>query len=386
MMLGMATSTPGTLSEEHMKLLSRATGRDEVADALEWIAERRRLSTVPVNQLLQALVAASDAGLPQSRAALREASRSALSSTLDTSADLLAIDTITVPDRYERALVELASRTRSGSLTDISAGIVGASQAANADVVETLGLVAGLSWRDLRDRATARGTTLPGESTGPWNSTQIETAFDIIDEVISGRRRPQIEGAAAAKPVELLLTPGSTGWETVQSLWAGRVPYATLLTQRAVGGAWGAHRNRTNNQISSLMVERLIEALDAAEVPHWSTEGAHPVGAKFLAGKAVRAGRSVGHLQVVTRTQVDVPRLAIFVSVARDGGTTRRSAATLLKLPSELVLPGAAVLVGTGWSARGESDDLVRAFGGRIYNERTLDDLAALCARDVRGT
>ena len=90
----------------------------------------------------------------------------------------------------------------------------------------------------------------------------------------------------AAQPVELLLTPGSTGWETVQSLWAGRVPYATLLTQRAVGGAWGAHRNRTNNQISSLMVERLLEALDAAEVPYWSTEGQRAVGAKFLAGKA----------------------------------------------------------------------------------------------------
>lgn len=367
-------------------MLRRATGRGKVADALEWIAERRRLSAVPINQLLQALVAASDAGLPQSGAALREASRAALGSTLDTSADLLAIDSITVPDRYERALAELTSRTRSGSLKDISAEIVGAAQDANADVVETLGLVAGLSWRDLRDRSAARGTTLPGESTGPWNSNQVVTAFDVVDEVVSGRRRPQIEGAVAAQPVELLLTPGSTGWETVQSLWAGRVPYATLLTQRAVGGAWGAHRNRTNNQISSLMVERLLEALDAAKVPYWSTEGQRAVGAKFLAGKAVKAGRSVGHLQVVTRTKVDVPRMAIFVSVARDGGTTRRSAATLLKLPAELVLPGAAVLVGTGWSARGESDDLVRAFEGRIYTERTLDDLAALCARGVGGT
>lgn len=382
MMPGMSTSEAATLSEEQAALLQRATGRNEVADALEWIAERRRISPVPTDQLLQALVAASDAGLPQSNAALREASRAALSSTLDTSADLLGVDSITVPDRYERALAELTSRIRSGSLADISADVVAAAQAVNSDVVETLGLIAGLSWRDLRDRASARGTTLPSESSGPWNTRQIATAFDVVDEVVTGRRRPQIKGAVAAQPVELLL-PGSAGWATVQAIRAERVPYATLLAQRAVGGAWGAHRNRTNNQISSLMVEQLLDALDAADVAYWSTEGQHAVGSKFLAGKAMRSGHSVGHLQVVTRTHAGAARMAIFVSVARDGGTTRRSAATLLKLPAELVLQAAVVLIGTGWSARGESDDLVRAFDGRIYTERTMDDLAALCAEGV---
>lgn len=358
-----------------------ATGRSEVHDALHWIAERRPIADgVPTNALLVALVAAVDAALPGAVPALREASRNALSSTLDTSADLLSTDTIVPPYRYDQALAELADCTPGGSLEHLSVDAVGAAQAANGDVVETLGLVAGLSWRDLRDRAAARGVSLPNKATGPWSSSQTRAVFELVDEVVTGRGKPQLLGAVASRPIELLLGLRGSGWAAVEAFRTGRVTYGTLLAQRDVGSAWSAHRNRTNSEISRLMVVRLLEALDAAGVSYWSTDGAKPVPKKFLAGKAVKQGRTLGQLSVVTRDSAGNGRYAVLIAVARDGGTARRSAATVLKLPGTLVLPGVAVLLGTGWSERGESDDLVRAFAGRVYTERNLPDLAAMAA------
>ncbi|SOC48551.1 hypothetical protein SAMN05660748_1247 [Blastococcus aggregatus] len=350
-----------------------------MVDALHWIAERRPLvGGIRSNALLTALVAAADAGLTGAGAALREASRAALSSTFDTSADLLATDTIVAPHRYDRALAEVAGCVTTGSLVDIAPEAVEAAQSANPDVVETLGLVAGLSWRDLRDRAAARGVPLPGKATGPWKNRQIKTVFEIVDEVVTGRGQPQLLGAVASRPLELLLGLKGTGWAAVEAFRTAQVTYGTLLAQRDVGSAWSAHRNRTNNEISRLMVMRLLEALDAAGVAYWSTDGNSPVAKTFLAGKAVKEGRTLGQLSVVTRDAGGRPRYAILIAVARDGGTARRSAATVLKLPGNLVLPGVAVLLGTGWSERGESDDLIRAFEGRVYTERGLTDLAAM--------
>lgn len=361
--------------------LLAATGRDDVHDALHWIAERRPLAGgVPSNALLTALVAAVDAALPGAMPALREASRAALSSTLDTSADLLSTDTIVPPFRYDRALAEVASCTRSGSLEHLTADAVGAAQAANADVIETLGLVAGLSWRDLRDRAAARGVPLPSRTTGPWSGSQTRTVFELVDEVVTGRTEPQLLGAVASRPIELLLGLRGSGWAAVEAFRTGGVTYGTLLAQRDVGSAWSAHRNRTNSEISRLMVQRLLEALDAAGVSYWSTDGARHVPKKFLAEKAVKQGRTLGQLSVVTRDSSGNSRYAVLIAVARDGGTARKSAATVLKLPERLVLPGVAVLLGAGWSERGESDDLVRAFAGRVYTERNLADLAAMAA------
>lgn len=336
--------------------------------------------STPVNALLSALVAAVDAALPGAVSALREASRDALSSTLDTSADLLSTDTIVPPHRYDQALAEVAACTPGASLEHVTADAVGAAQAANSDVVETLGLVAGLSWRDLRDRAAVRGVPLPTKATGPWSNSQVRTVFELVDEVVTGRAEPQLLGAVASRPIELLLGLQGSGWAAVEAFRMGRVTYGTLLAQRDVGSAWSAHRNRTNAEISRLMVVRLLEALDAAGVSYWSTDGAKPVPKKFLAGKAVKQGRTLGQLSVVTRDSSGNARYAVLIAVARDGGTARRSAATVLKLPGDLILPGVAVLLGTGWSERGESDDLVRAFAGRVYTERSLSDLAAMAA------
>ena len=367
------------LTAEHTALLLQVTRREELTDALRWIAEKRPIHGGLTSDVLMALVDAADLGLPSADPALRVAARTALRSTLDTSADLLSTTTIVPPQRYQQALSDVAVRTTTGSLTDISASAVGAAQARNSLVVETLGLVAGLSWRDLRDRSEARGVALPTKSAGPWTSSQIQSALAIVDEVVTGQVPPQLEGAVAARPLELLLSNAST-WSNVEALRLEGVTYGTLLAQRDVGSAWSAHRNRTNNEISRLMVLRLLKALRSAGVPYWSIEGESPVPRSFLADKAVRTGEIPGQLSVVTRAPEGSARYAVFVSVARDGGTARKTAATFLKLPDLLLLPGVLLLVGTGWADRSESDRLVRVFRGRVYTEHTLPALAAMTA------
>jgi hypothetical protein len=368
-----------SLAERHVIALKQATGRQDIADALRWIAEKRSLVTGTTTDLLVALVEAASCDLPSADAALRVAARRALESTLDTSADLLGTDTIVPPHRYQEALSDVASRAPTGSLASINPQVVGSAQADNSLVVEALALVAGLSWRDLRDRSEARDVPLPGQPSGPWKSSQIQSAFDIIDEVVQGNVKPQLSEAVAARPLELLLDD-VRGWGAVEILRTGGVSYGTLLAQRDVGSAWSAHRNRTNSEISRLMVLRLLSSLTSAGIKYWSTEGDAAVPRAFLGEKAVTKGKVPGQLSIVTRLPDGSPHYAVLIAVARDGGTARKTAATLLKLPALLSLPGAAVLVGTGWADRGESDALVRAFGGRVYTEHSLPALAALAA------
>lgn len=376
----MSPGGPASVSDEQVALLLDVTGRNNVGDALHWIAEGRPVAGGLTTPLLAALVCCSEMGMAKAEDALRAASRLSLTSKLDTSADLLAVDSIAKPNEYEQALAEVAGRTATGSLADINVNAVTSAQSHNPLVMETLGLVAGLSWRDLRDRSEGRQVPLPGESSGPWKRSQIASAFAIVDEVVTGRVEAQLAEAVAARPVELLLT-NATGWAQVETQRTGGVSYGTLLAQRDVGSAWSAHRNRTNAELSRLLVVRLLDALDEAGIGYWSTEGENPVTRKFLTEKAVHKGRkSPGQLSAVTRAASGEPNYAVLVSIARDGGTARKTASTFLGLPGILTLPGILMLVGTGWAARSETDQLVRAFRGRVFTEKSLSALALLAA------
>lgn len=371
---------PTQLSPEQEALLVGATPLSNLQGALNWIAEQRPLTGGITHRLLTALVDAADAAVPGAEAALRVVARQVLRSTLDTSADLISTETIVPPHRYQEALAEVVKRTPAGSLSGITPQAVEAAQASNALVVEALALVAGLSWRDLRDRASFRGTSLPHKPTGVWQPSQIRCAFSIIDEIVRGQVEPQLAGAVGARPLELLLE-GASSWSAVDALYRNGVSYGTLLAQRDVGSAWSAHRNRTNSEVSRLIVINVLDALSEADVSYWSVEGPGAVPPAFLAAQAVKPGKKApGQLSVITRGPDGSPACAVLVAVARDGGTARKTAATFLSLPETLALPAALVLIGTGWADRGESDKLVRAFGGRIYTEHTLQELAVLAA------
>lgn len=375
-----ALGNVGGLSPEAEAVLLAATGRSELVDALRWIAEDRPLTgSGDVASILAALVAAVDAGSSAAEPALRTAVRAALRSTLDTSADLVLTTSIVPPYRYQAALANVARRTATGSLGSITSTAVLAAQADDGLVMEALGLAAGLSWRDLQARSQARGVSLPGDAQSAWSPSQVLSAFQVIDDIVCGRVEPQLTGAVAARPLELLLD-NSVGWNEVERLRNSGVSYGTLLAQRDVGSAWSAHRNRTNNEISRLMVRRVLTALDDAGVGYWATEGDAPVAKAFLGAQAGVPVRSPGQLSVVTRCADGSAGYAVLTAIARDGGTARKTAATLLQLPKKFTVPAILVLFGTGWADRGESDDLVRAYGGRLYTEHTLGDLARLTA------
>lgn len=357
-------------------LLLEATGRPSASDALRWIAEGRAYKLDLMHSLMPLLVEAADDQVSGAEAALRVVAQQALKSTLDTSADLVSVDEIVEPANYDSALLEVAQRTASGSLVDISVNAVISAQSANPLVIEALTLVAGLSWRDLRDRANAAGVRLPGRPLGPWSSAQMSCAFGLIDQVVSARVIPQLIGATAARPLELLL-PRLSGWGAVEQMRTGGVTYGVLLAQRDVGSAWSAHRNRTNNEISRLIIGQLLSTLNAHDIPHWSTEGTNPVSKRFLSDQVARADKVPGQLSVVTRSATGSANSAVLVSIARDGGTARKTAATFLKVPDQLTVPGILLLVGTGWADRAESDRLIRAFAGRVYTEHSLPALAS---------
>ena len=73
-------------------------------------------------------------------------------------------------------------------------------------------------------------------------------------------------GRSAARRTDARVGLGVSGWDAVEALWVGGVPYQVLLTQRAVGGAWLAHRNRTSTKLAPLLADRLCQELQARHI------------------------------------------------------------------------------------------------------------------------
>ncbi|MXW57836.1 MAG: hypothetical protein F4124_15080 [Acidimicrobiia bacterium] len=361
--------------EDHTATVLRATGREDLGDALAWIQERRRLTGEVRTDELMAAVANLKRNM-RVEAALREITRSALVSKVDPSTDLLAVEAAVRPRAYREALEEVARYTSSGSLADLSVEAVYFAQERNPLVLATLGLVAGLAWRDLRDRvaglASSPGT--PASPEGPWDLEQISAALVVIDRVLKDTEVPQLEGATPARPIELMFSEDQkTGWDAVASLMHDGVSYETLLAQRAVGGAWLSHRQATTGQIPALIADELCCALDNAGLSY--RRGTVVGGDVSKAALRTLLQGEPGQVGVVVVSGTGKALLAIAISVARDGGTARKSGGRLRTLPSQFGVPAAVVLIGHGWAARGESMELIKSFDGRVFTEQSVEDL-----------
>ena len=363
--------------EDHSATVLRATGRQDLSDALAWIMEGRRLTgAVRTDELMAALASLRT---PNSKAALRTIARSALVSTLDPSADLLGLETVIRPAVYRAALDEVARYTSSGSLADVTVEAVSFAQERNPYVVATLGLVAGLSWRDLRDRIAGLDSSpgAPASPEGPWSQDQVSAALDVISRVVNGTQIAQLEGATAARPIELMFGETSVvGWEAVSSLFRDGVGYETLLAQRAVGGAWLSHRQATTSQLPALIANQVCTAL--AEAGLQIRRGTGVGGDTSKRGLKDLLRGEPGQVGVVVVSSRGEPRLAIAISVARDGGTARKNGGRLKTLPSQFDAPAAVLLIGHGWAERGESLELIQAFAGRVFTERSIDALVSV--------
>jgi hypothetical protein len=360
-----------------------ATGRRNTLDALEWITEGRDLGgNVKGTTLLGALVALTDGGDAEVAAAadtaLLRAARDVVRSGRDPGMELHDLGRVTPPEHYRRALDEVCRHTRSHGLDTITAAAVMAAQAADGLVIESLCLVAGITYKELRERADP---PLPVRADGRWTQPQIEAVFKVIDGFVRGTIEHPVPDAAIRRPAELLLAPNVPGgWDRVQRLLSGGVPYELLLAQRAVGSAWGAHQNSTAIIVQKGVVDDICQRLSARGLSYERVK-------QDAAGKAaVSLVRSAGADERGTGTgQVNILigarrawHAAVAVSVASDGGTANKSGKALLALPGRLTVPLAVVLVGLGWSNRNETAALAKVLRGRVFTERSLDELVDL--------
>ncbi|MFG1995299.1 hypothetical protein ACGFJ7_35520 [Actinoplanes sp. NPDC048988] len=371
--------------DEPAAVLIAATAQPNVDQALAWLAEGRDLRTASHSWYE---VFAALAVLPETvktTEALRQAVTRSTVSRLDSSADLLAVDRVVTPTQHQGALDALAIHAGGGSLANLSADVVHAAQSQNDYVMICLCDIAGLSYRDLVDRLKLAGAaTPPGEPDGAWNTNQIKAAWKVLDAHVTGRLAPAITGATPARAIEHLFgVPGqtATGWDLVANLYKHGVPFSLLLAQRGAGGAWLAHRNRTNNLLVGILTDELGAVLGA--------EGIEMLTQRDLGRKLWHEllGPAAGPLQVCAirrdRDHEPEPILGVTIASARDGGTVRKSVGQLEPLPAQFPqLPLAAVVVGPGWADRVLSTtELARAFEGRVYTELQLHALAQLAVQ-----
>lgn len=363
------------MAEGAEQVVLSATGRAALGDGLAWIREgRRRRSEVAAHDLLCALLELESADTED---ALRVLTQEVVRSEVDSSVDLFGLDAVIPPRTYRDGLVAIRSATSNDSLTGVTVEALAYAQQRSNGAVLALALVAGLSYRDLRDRVASSGGSLPSDWTGPWQLGQVSDAFTVINEIVSGTQQARLPSARPARPVEMVLDGEPQGWQAVEDMFSTGVPYEVLLTQRAVGGAWLAHRQATTGLLASAVADELAAALTQAGVDYRRASAFG--GDQSRSDLATHVGSAAGQVAVVIMSN-GAPCMAIAVSTARDGGTARKNAGRLRSLPGQLTMPAAAMLAGPGWSQRSETVELVKEFQGRVFTDVSVSELVAAAA------
>jgi hypothetical protein len=346
-----------------------AARRATLVDSVAWIGDGHPLTPgTELSALLQALLLVAGRGT-SGEAAVRRVVQETSRSDFDSAAIILAPEWLPSLTELRLVLETLARRSPDGTLRSLNPQAVLAAQRDQPSTVQALCLIAGMAYRDLRERAD----DLPSAPEGPWDRESVARAFEVIDSVVRGDLTTEVEGALPMQPVELLLPLGRTsGWDDVQKFLEDGVPYETLLAQRAVGTGWGAHRNRTSSRVNYPFAAALASELDSRGVDYrlsTSVGGdAQPTALEELAGSERQLG-----LVALSRDQR--PVVGVVFSSARDGGTARANIGGLLAV-ADAQIPVAAVLSGRGWAQRGETVQLARALEGRIYTAASLGALA----------
>lgn len=357
----------------------KATGRETLDEALEWIASGYPVEkgTDP-HELLEALCAVDAPGSTALVDALRRVAREVSSSTLDSAAVIFEPALITPPDAFRRALDTVAAKCPDQTLDTINANAVIAAQRDVPTTMETLCAVAGLSYSEL----SARVADLPGDPRGRWTPQQATAAFTVLNDVVTGADNTVLAGAVPVQAYEMVTGEEDT-WAAVDRFRRGGVPYEVLLGQRAAGGAWLAHRNRTSNRIGRILVENLCAALDARSVTYLRSTAVGGDVAPSEISALTGCDKQVG-LAVLGADQQ--PAFAVVASAARDSGTASKSASRLARMTRPADLPVAVLVAGPGWAGRNETAGLAQSFQGRLYSDKSIEALADQIAAAVSDT
>ncbi len=354
------------------EVVKRATGRRDVDDALAWIAEGHPVKHgVSTHAVLQAVIAVSNDG-EHRRAALRRLARLATQSQLDTNSVLFSPELLTPLKDYKLVLDLLARKSPTKTLAGITANAVAAAQRENPLTMEVFAAIAGLSFRDLKERL---GDCVPSGITGRWSTKAVSAVFEMVNGIVCGVKAVKpTEGAIDMRPVELLLSSAEQGgWAEIDILRRSGVPYDVLLAQRTVGSAWGAHRNRTSSKHLLVLASSLCEQLDRLNVQYRRST---VIGGSIRPSEIHKVAGAGSHISLIAVNRAMRAVFGVAFSIARDGGTARKNGGRLVAAVKTARLPVALVVGGAGWSARNETAELAVAFAGQIYSEGTIQALA----------
>ena len=351
--------------------LFTATGRHTLEDAIEWIADDHPLDReADHHALLVELVDVND-GSDEAERAIRRLARDLARSDLDSATVLFDTPLILSAGELRAVLDGIAAKCPDGDLSRIAPAAATAAQRRQPSTMETLGLIAGFSYQELHSRVDG----LPPDPRSKWSPSQVERAFDLIDKAVRGELRSDLPETVPARAIEFLPGPGlgRAGWDMVEDFRTRGVPYEILLAQRAAGGTWLAHRNRTSGRMAPVVADKLCKELDRRGIAYLraSSVGGERTPAEL--GKVTGCDKQIGLAVLDGRGEA---AFAVIFSTARDSGTARNNASRLRAMHRREDLPVAVVVSGPGWAARNETADLAIAFHGRLYSDRSLRPLA----------
>lgn len=347
---------------ESFDIVLSSTGRAGLSDALSWLGEDRPMSSATDwSRLLRAIidhVPASELRAHAIRRTVKELTRS----EIDTARVIFDSGNLPSPQMFADAVRELIEKSPNGTFAGLTPRAILRAQIANEMAVESLCLVAGVSYNEAIE--------LFGQGNASWDIRKIELLHEYLSALVAGEIASPIPNSVPSRAVELVFSD-SDGWDVADRLRADGVPYELLLVQRAVGGAWLAHKNKTSNYpnigaadlVSARLVERNIDFRRATTVGGTSKQ-------RDLQQLSGISNKRIGIVALFD----SMPKVAIAFSSARDGGTARANGDGLLTIPSA-ALPLALVLTGLGWSDRTETDRLAVRFSGLLFTERNINEL-----------
>jgi hypothetical protein len=351
-----------------------ATNRNTLSDAYYWITSKSTMSpSVDRHALLRDLVFL-DPDEEDGKRAIVLLVRELLVSDLDTAAVILSPDRVRPAERFAAAFATLRAHCPYKTISAVNESAFLAAQQDDAFVIEALCAVASVSFGDLKDRVPG----LPASPSASWSPSAAKKAFAAITDILNAASDPGTSTSRPVAPLDMIRAysgiAGATGWAGVEERLARGVPYEVLLAQRVAGGTWLAHRQATANKISPLTADVVCVGLDEAGVSYLrSTIVDGDTSAKDIQALA----KSDKQLGILVMSKDYKPVCGIVFQSAREGGTARKSGASLVRMKRDPNLPMALVLTGLGWAQRNETVTLARAFAGRVYSERGISALIA---------
>jgi len=344
------------------EILFRATRQSSTTNSVRWLAEDHPvvLGSSWVD-LMRALVLIGDESTA-GRKALRRATKEATSSDFDTSRILFNPSSLPRPADFRLALNALHRNSSGGSLSTLNGPALLRAQQESSLAIEALCLIAGVSYSNACDWFNPRSSE--------WNRDTAGQLIAYLDDLVNGRCESIFPASSPSRAVEFF---ESDGWGRADEFLSDGVPYEILLAQRAGGGVWLAHKNKTSRFPNIAIADLTCSMLDEEQV-------------EFL--RATQIGGDVRQSDLQELTGVHDKRVGLVVlksgrpavlicfSSAKDSGTARANGDGLLQIPVGDE-PFAAVLTGLGWSARTETDRLAQHFGGLLFTEKTLDNLVS---------